>query len=820
MELNDNPNSNNIPFNTCIELPPQVNSQGFWKKQKPDSDGLLKNSLPELELQMVMVFCLSHTFHFVFKRFGIPKLSSDILTGLVLGYALMDEHGNPRDETLFTPTGQQILATLSMCGFALFLFTTGVKMNIGMVTKSGTKTVTIGVATLFVPFLCGLITKEVIARNLSLSDKNKLSFVFITQCLVPFPVISSLVSDLNLLNSEIGRLSMSSAMVSDAISFFLTAAFLIIRVSMDSLRAAIIDAVATTAFIVVSAFVIRPIMFFIIEKTPEGRPVKDIYVYTIIALALLSCLISDVLDQQIFMGPYLLGLLAIPDGPPLGSAIVAKLDCFVTGVFVPLFVSTSVLRVDLRKFVFDNLTATNAILVMVTNIAKFVACYIACFIYDMPTLDSWVLSFIMSTQGNVQIGLYTSFRDIDVSIYFTSSLFTFIFDKHFDIFTNNCYQMQGISESVYNLLVISILCLATIVPLSVKFLYDPSRKYAGYQKRNIMHLKSDSELRILVCIHRPDDIPAMINLLDASCPTKEAPIGVYVLHLIELIGRASPIFISHQVQKKALSQVSYSHNVILSFKLFENSNWDAVEVNVFTAVSPRKLMHEDICIMALDKLTSLMILPFHRKWSPDGHVELDDGMLRALNNSVLQRAPCSVGILVTRANSGRTGSLLSAQDAYRYSVAMVFLGGKDDREALTYAKRMVRVSSVRLTVIHLIAPDEEEVGEEKKWGIVLDAELLKDVKYKNLNSTQYIEYVQEVVNDGTQMASVVRGLVDEFDLVITGRCHSRGSRQISGLDIGWTEFPELGIIGDLLASMDIHGKASVLVIQQQEIEND
>ncbi|KAF4380467.1 hypothetical protein F8388_024760 [Cannabis sativa] len=792
MELsNKSPNRlNNLPFNTCIELPPQVNSQGFWKKQNQDN-GLLKNSLPELELQIVMIFCMSHSFHFLFKRLGIPKLSSDILTGLVLGFVLIDKHGNPRDETLFTPTGQQILATLSMFGYALFLFTIGVKMNIGLVTKSGTKTVTIGVATLFVPFLCGLITKEFIAQHLTLPDKNKLSFVFVTQCLVPFPVISNLISDLNLLNSEIGRLSMSSAMVSDTISFFLTASFLMIRVSMDSLRKAIIDTSATMAFILVSAFVIRPLMFFIIRKTPEGRPVKDIYVYTIIALALLSCLISDLLDQQIFMGPYVLGLLAIPDGPPLGSAIVAKLDCFVTGVFVPLFVSTSVLRVDLRKFVFDNLMTTNIILVMVTNIAKFVACYIACFIYDMPRLDSWVLSFIMTTQGTVQIGLYTSFRDTD-----------------------------SISESVYNLLVISILCLAIIVPLSVKFLYDPSRKYAGYQKRNIMHLKPDSEFRVLVCIHRPDDIPAMINLLDASCPTKEAPIGVYVLHLIELIGRASPIFISHQVQKKALSQVSYSHNVILSFKLFENSNWDAVQVNVFTAVSPRKLMYEDICIMALDKLTSLMILPFHRKWSPDGHVELDDGMLRALNNSVLERAPCSVGILVTRSNSGRAGPLLSSQDTYRYSVAMVFLGGKDDREALTYAKRMAMGSSVRLHVIHLIGPDEEEVDEDKKWDIILDAELLKDFKYRNLNSAQYIDYVQEVVNDGTEMASVVRGLVDEFDLVITGRCHSRGSRQISGLDIGWTEFPELGIIGDLLASMDIHGKASVLVIQQQEIETD
>lgn len=157
-----------------------------------------------------------------------------------------------------------------------------------------------------------------------------------------------------------------------------------------------------------------------------------------------------------------------------------------------------------------------------------------------------------------------------------------------------------------------------------------------------MHLKPNTELRVLACIHRPDDIPAVIDLLvlDASCATKENPIGVYVLHLIELIGRASPIFISNQVQKKSLSDISYSHNVILSFSWFSNNNRGTVKVNFFTAVSPYKLMHEDICTLALDKLTSLVILPFHRKWSMDGNVELEDNMVRALNSS------CSRGLHV------------------------------------------------------------------------------------------------------------------------------------------------------------------------------
>ena len=384
--------------------------------------------------------------------------------------------------------------------------------------------------------------------------------------------------------------------------------------------------------------------------------------------------------------------------------------------------------------------------------------------------------------------------------------------------------MQRLDEATYNLLMYSILAISIIVPLSVKLLYDPSRKYAGYQKRNLMHLKPNSELRVLTCIHKPEDIAAMIDLLDASCPTKENPIGVYVLHLIELIGRASPIFISHQAQKTSLHSVSYSQNVIISFARFENNYWGSVKVSAFTAVSPYKLMHEDICTLALDKLVSLVVLPFHRKWSADGTVELDDSMARALNSSVLERAPCSVAILVNRGFAGRA----AAQEAYMYSVCMIFLGGKDDREALTYAKRISRESSISLTVVHFVAPDEagEEGGggaaageeDEEKWESVMDAEVLKDVRHYALSANRHATYAEEVVRDGSEMAPLVKGMVDEYDLIIAGRSHPAACRQMSGLDLAWTEFPELGVVGDLLASKDIYGKASVLVVQQQSTD--
>lgn len=370
--------------------------------------------------------------------------------------------------------------------------------------------------------------------------------------------------------------------------------------------------------------------------------------------------------------------------------------------------------------------------------------------------------------------------------------------------------MQLISDSVYAVMLASVVVTSILVPILVKYLYDPSRKYAGYERRDIMHLKPNAELKILACIHRSANMPAVINLLDAACPSKENPIAVYVLHLIELIGRSTPIFISHQKDNSASHVNAYSANVFLYFNQFEKENRGAVNLSIFTAISPPKLMHEDICTLALDKLTSLLILPFHRKWSIDGSIESEDNTIRTLNLSVLERAPCSAGILVDRGHLGRSTSVVSTLSSF--SVAVIFLGGKDDREALTFAKRMAKDSTIRLTVIHLVAMGNESAGGE--WDKILDAEVLKDFKCNRVGEGLVL-YVEEMVKDGPQTAFVLRSMVDEYDLIIVGRRHKVESPQTVGLS-EWSEFPELGTIGDLLASPDIDFKSSILAIQQQQ----
>ncbi|WCJ34814.1 cation/H+ exchanger 4 [Euphorbia peplus] len=93
---------------------------------------------------------------------------------------------------------------------------------------------------------------------------------------------------------------------------------------------------------------------------------------------------------------------------------------------------------------------------------------------------------------------------------------------------------------------------------------------------------------------------------------------------------------------------------------------------------------------------------------------------------------------------------------------------------------------------------------------MLDSNVLRDVKSDGENFV----YREVRVRDGPQIAIVLKQMVNQFDLIIVGRRSGVDWQHTQGLE-EWSEFPKLGIIGDLLASSDFNGQASILVVQQQ-----
>ncbi|KAJ0007141.1 hypothetical protein Pint_30480 [Pistacia integerrima] len=764
------------PIESCVILPPRISSAGLLREFDDTNYRWLDYASPRIQLIIVLIIVLTQGFHSMLKHLGLPVMTSQIIAGVLLSEAVLPKKWS---DILMSQETVQLLGTLGEFGYTFFVFLSGVKMDISMVTRVGSKACYLALISIFPPMIYAMSSTVMMSNNQK--EFTRILYISPLFYITSFPVIHCLLTELKILNSELGRLAHSTAIIADFLSF--------ICVISASATLGTIQGIPTSLspklvpiffFIIIVMVVLRPAMLLVVKLTPKGRQVNQTCIYAIIIVLLCSMrLIPEVFNKnKPLLVIYALGL-AVPHGPPLGSALVEKFDTMGSGFFVPVFVTTCAMR--LRKLSLDfssEMVKEHAIISTVTLLVKFLSCLGPLLYKKMHKPDAFALALILSAKGIIELAAYTLMSDGKV-----------------------------LSPEVFHAGLIFVTISGSIVPVLVRKLYDPSRKYAGYQIRKIMDAKLDAELQIITCIHVPNNVTSVINMLNISYPTKETPLAVSVLHLVKLSGFDGPIFLSHQKRSKSLTGYWYSENVILSFKKFEGNHWGAVTLNAFTAISPPEFMHDDICTLALDKLASLIILPFHRTWYIDGSVQSEDTTVRNLNQRVLEKAPCSVGILIDHGNIRRP--IFSAAPAESYSeVAMLFFGGNDDREVLTLAKRMARNTKVRLTVAQFIAKSDDG---EVDWEIILDSEVLQNVK-----SNDRINYIKHVVNDGPETVNIVHSMVDEFDLIIVGRRYNIEDPQTSGLK-EWSEFPEIGIMGDLLASKDLTGKCSVLVVQQQHI---
>lgn len=375
-------------------------------------------------------------------------------------------------------------------------------------------------------------------------------------------------------------------------------------------------------------------------------------------------------------------------------------------------------------------------------------------------------------------------------------------------------------ESFAIMVLITLFMTGLIVPL-VSIIYKPSRKIASYKRRTIQTAtKRESELRILTCIHSPINVPSIINLLQASHPSRKSPICVYVLHLVELTGRTSAMLIVHNTatnpNPNAGGAEPHSDHIISAFQNLELNNASGgVSVQPLTAISPYSTMHEDICNLAEDKRVAFIVIPFHKQHTVDGNMESTNAAFRTINQNLLSHSPCSVGILVDRGLTGASKSAVNnSQISHR--ILVLFFGGPDDREALSFAARMLDNPAIHLTVLRLLAGDEamEQNNAGKERDRKMDENCVKEFKMRSDQvEDPRLDYIERVVNNGEETVAAIRSMNDVHDLVVCGR----GQGIITPLTAGltdWSECPELGAIGDLLASSDFATTASVLVVQQ------
>ncbi|KAF8669777.1 hypothetical protein HU200_050946 [Digitaria exilis] len=767
-------------------------SSGIFAGEDP-----LKFYFPLLLYHVCIVFFLSRVIHALLRRSSVPLVISQILAGALLGPSFLGKVFPQAGKLFASPEGWVQINTVGGYAFMLQIFTVGVKTDLGMIVKSGRKAVAIAFFGTAGPHLAMLAAGAALRSRVPATWKATFMLTNLNSwwSLSAFIVVCSTLDDLNLLSSKLGRLAMSAALVGDFANTFsiagVTSYLLASSPSEKIHRIGIMSLVTFSVFIVSMAFVARPAILRIIRDVPEGALLGEARLVGVLLIAVACSLAGELLGLHATYGPFMLGLM-LPGGAPLGVTLDERLDRLVAGVLMPLLFAQGGVRLDVFKLTDASTCLLLEVFLAVGAFAKFVSCVLPCLYSGMSCRESFIVGLMMSFKGITEVVYASAFADAKV----------------FD-------------DQVYATFMINVLVVGATTASMVKRMYHPEEKYVAYRRCTVEHRNVGEELRVLACVHSQADVEPMLALLDASSPTPASPIAVYLLHLAPLAGLTTSVLrpFKHGDRNCVPSGGTDSERIVNAFQFFVHQQAPgSASLQPFVCIAPYATMHDDVCAVALDKGATLIVVPFHKRLAIDGSVEnttANASDVKAANLNVLSYSPCSVAFFVDRGSLSvvSTGSVAAAVAR----VAMYFLGGADDREALALAAYMAEDAAIGLTVFRFVLPPEWR----RKEGSGGDAE------EERLDDEVVQEYVQRWVDDhrllysenevrgSDELVAMIRKVSPAADLLIVGRrAECPESPMTAGIS-DWSEHLELGVLGDLLTSTDFGCRVSTLVVQQQ-----
>ncbi|OIV95188.1 hypothetical protein TanjilG_21578 [Lupinus angustifolius] len=746
-------------------------SRGIWLGDNP-----LHHTSCVIAFEIIIVYVVGRLVHLILRPCHQSTVIAQIVAGIIMGPSLLGRINN-NFEQLFPAASRMTLRTFAEFGMIIHFFRIGVEIDFKQLFRIGKEALIIGLSGHISAIIVSTIVFIFVSTWTHIGPEGGAFYsIVVTSGLTSFVVVSGFLTELNILNSEIGRLALSSAMVSDACMWIMYFAFTNIAVALKHKTfLPIIQLVFSLSYLSVLFILLRPLVIWISRRNPKGKPMTQGYFVSIMFILFFVGISAQCVGQPAFFATFLFGVI-LPDGPPLGSVLTEKLDVVGSTLLVPAYITISGLNTGNVPTIIGTRSAGIEIVILAGYIGKFVGTIIPSIHFEVQFWDSITLALIMCCRGI-----------LDLIIYYL------------------LFNAEATDNLIFSLQVYTMVIITGSVNMIVYHIYDPSRRYKSYIRRSIRESQQDINLKILVCIHNEENVYPIINLLQVSNPTKATPLSVFVLHLMELSGRASSILTKNKITNHSPYTETSSKPISNVFDQFEKHNKGCVTLQFFTSITPYASMHDDICYMAMDTKSSIVIVPFHKQWTADGNSHIYNNSIRILNQNVLKKAPCSVGVLVDR--SQMRAKLLIINEKSYYEIAMIFLGGADDQEALAYSLRIAQHPNVKLTVFWVRA--EMHIKQYNMKNPYID--LMEHIRYSNKHKRQ-VTFKEEIVEDGLGITQIIRTMEGYFSLVIVGRHHVADSPCTLGLT-EWCELPELGPMGNLLAVSDF--TFSVLVVQQQ-----
>jgi len=805
-----------------------------------------------------------------------PRVIAEIIGGILLGPSVFGRIPGFTD-AIFPKDSMPTLSLAANVGLVLFLFLVGLEVDLRIMGSSWKLALSVGAAGMALPFGLGCAIAYGLYHQFRLdsglqpiSFGTYMLFVGVAMAITAFPVLCRILTELKLLQSQVGVIVLAAGVGNDVTGWVLLA-LCVALVNAGSGITALYVLLVSVAYVLFLVYAVRPAFLWILRRTGsiQNGPTQSVVALTVL-MTLASAFFTGIIGIHPIFGAFLIGLICPHDG---GFAIklTEKIEDLVTVFFLPLYFALSGLSTNIGLL---NSGITWAYVIGVISVAfagKVIGGTIAARLCKLVWRESLTVGVLMSCKGLVEL-----------------------------IVLNIGLQAKILSQRTFTIFVVMALVTTFATTPLTSALYPPwyQKKLAAWKRGEIdwdgNRLAPDefrdddpeekrelAEVQRLLVYLRLDSIPSLFNFLSLlsgeqtggitkKChPRKQdtmeetplllKPLKAHGLRMFELTDRLSSVMKDSEVD-----DYSAKDPVVNSFRTFGQLNNMAVsgEVQIVT----EDAYAETLNASATSRRSDLVLLP----WSETGAIgeaaysDFLDTTLESFSNAsqnhfvrqFLANTPCNAAILVDHHFRGqarehsRTLRRADTDHSVRsdqhhltmpfvnrtHHIVFPFVGGPDDHFALTFVLRLARNPSVTATVFYVQLPvaddgissaamPSESHGTKNGVNVVTspvtqaftDQEQAFFVSMRDSLAEDLQDRVYFDVNSSTLHADVLgyarteiaQSAKNASNTCIVGRNQGRGP-----LDVDANAMPEIthtlgGLAAGLIGKID----ASVLVVQ-------
>jgi Kef-type K+ transport system membrane component KefB len=336
---------------------------------------------------------------------SLPAIVGELMTGILLGPSLLGTVAPGWATWLFPQTPEQyhLLDAFGQFGVLMLVALTGLQLDFKLVRKRGATAARVSLPGFVIPLGMGITAGFIVPATLLADGSDRRVFAMflgIAMCVSAIPVIAKTLMDLNLLHRNVGQLTLVSGTVDDVLGWIGLSLVTAMATTGLHLGGVVRSISFLVLFIVVIAFVGRPLVRNVMSRTTKSDPGVTMSV-AVVVMVLLSAT-THALGLEAIFGALVAGILIRTAGPRVLERL-APLRTVVMAVLAPVFFATAGLRMDLTALADPTVALTAVALLLLTVVGKFAGAYFGAWISGLNRWEGLALGAGMNSRGVVEV---------------------------------------------------------------------------------------------------------------------------------------------------------------------------------------------------------------------------------------------------------------------------------------------------------------------------------------------------------------------------------------------------------------------------------